>query len=160
MADLTKAIALDPQYASAYSGRAQLRISKDEYDKGLADVTKAIELNPTNPIDYRQRAVVWVKRREYTKVIADLEEAIRLDPKHVTDHSVLALLFAECSDPSCRDGGKAVMHALRAIELKGEDATLLSGLSAAYVAQKEFRKAIVAIEKAISLATEDQSPVF
>ena len=46
IADYTKAIELDPDYANAYYNRAILKRDLKDYYGAIADYTKAIELNP------------------------------------------------------------------------------------------------------------------
>ncbi len=47
LADYTKAIQLDPQYANAYNNRGLAHYHSKAYDKAIADFTRAIQLKPT-----------------------------------------------------------------------------------------------------------------
>jgi len=45
LADYSKAIELNPDFADAYYGRGYALLKKGEYDRGWADFDKAIALN-------------------------------------------------------------------------------------------------------------------
>ena len=46
IAEFSRAIELDPNYAEAYYKRGVAYLRKDKYDEAIADLTKAIELDP------------------------------------------------------------------------------------------------------------------
>jgi tetratricopeptide (TPR) repeat protein len=47
LADLTRAIELDPSYAGYFALRGQAYQATGNYDESLADFTRATELNPS-----------------------------------------------------------------------------------------------------------------
>ena len=46
--DFSKAITIDPEFASAYYGRAKVWFEKKDFQRALADVKEAVKLKPTN----------------------------------------------------------------------------------------------------------------
>ena len=50
--DLTKAIELKPNNASAYINRGSAHYEKAEFNRAIADFTRAIELNPKSALAY------------------------------------------------------------------------------------------------------------
>jgi len=62
IADYTKAIQIDPKFASAYSNRGSAYGMKGEYDKAIADFNKAMELNPGIMYLYQTGAARTMKR--------------------------------------------------------------------------------------------------
>jgi len=57
MADLNKALELDPKSSDAHAARARLHNAEKNFEKALEDASKAIELDATNPLAYAQRAL-------------------------------------------------------------------------------------------------------
>ena len=59
LADLTKALEIDPTLANAYVSRANAYGRKGEFDKAIADATKAIEINPEDASAYDNRGFAY-----------------------------------------------------------------------------------------------------
>jgi TolB-like protein/DNA-binding winged helix-turn-helix (wHTH) protein/Flp pilus assembly protein TadD len=79
-----RAVEKDPQYAAAYAGLAECRISKQE---ALAAATKAVELDPTS--GEARTALGWVELyKELDLAAAEdaLKRAIQLDPNYAPAH--------------------------------------------------------------------------
>jgi serine/threonine protein kinase len=85
LADLDKAIELDPELADAYRDRGTLKISEQLKDVSgaLADLDKAIKLDPKNSLAYYNRGAVknLKKPSDISGALADYNKAIELDPK-------------------------------------------------------------------------------
>jgi tetratricopeptide (TPR) repeat protein/serine/threonine protein kinase len=81
LADCAKAIALDPELASAWDTRGNIRCDAlAQYDKALADLSKAIELDPKSASHWNNRGVAHRKAGQPAKALADFSKAIELDP--------------------------------------------------------------------------------
>jgi tetratricopeptide (TPR) repeat protein len=80
LANYSRAISVDPQYARAYQWRAwtfgKMHNTQDE----LNDLNRAIELDPKDTWSYRRRATLFQDMHEPNKAIADLNRALELDP--------------------------------------------------------------------------------
>jgi len=57
MADLNKAVELDPEYGFRYQARAYLKTRLKDHDGALADYQKAVDLDPSDPIAYNNLAL-------------------------------------------------------------------------------------------------------
>ena len=57
MADLNKAVELDPEYGFLYQARAYLKTRLKDHDGALADYQKAVDLDPSDPIAYNNLAL-------------------------------------------------------------------------------------------------------
>ena len=84
IADCTKAIEIDPQYAAAYANRAMSEHEKHDYDAAIADDTRAIELNPQDSVNYGARAFTESAKGDDVSAIADWKKEIELDPSHTS----------------------------------------------------------------------------
>jgi tetratricopeptide (TPR) repeat protein len=81
--ELSKAIELDPQYAVAYSHRADAYADKQKFKEAFADYNKAIELNPGYSVAYLNRAILYVQTSDLDKAIADYNRAIEIEPRNI-----------------------------------------------------------------------------
>ena len=84
VAELTKAIEIDPRDARAYITRGMAYNDKDESDLAIADFTKVIEIKPTDARAYVYRGMAYKNKGEYDLAVADYSKAIEIDPM-VTD---------------------------------------------------------------------------
>ena len=80
MADVSKAIELDPQMMEAYAFRALGYNRAMQYDKAIADLSKAIEIKPDRWGLYSLRAMVETQKKDTKAAIADFKAALALDP--------------------------------------------------------------------------------
>jgi len=78
IAEFTKAIELDPNYADAYGRRGAAYSNKKDDDRAIADFTKAIELNPKFDLAYLNRGSSYVIKKEYELAIRDFTKAIEI----------------------------------------------------------------------------------
>jgi tetratricopeptide (TPR) repeat protein len=79
VADFTKAIELDPDFAKAHEYRGYAHYYKSQPDKAVADFTASIRLKPDDGT-YVMRGFAYAFQREFGKAIADYNAAIRLNP--------------------------------------------------------------------------------
>jgi tetratricopeptide (TPR) repeat protein len=87
IADMTRAIELDPQNASRYGIRGLVYLGKGEHHRAIADFTKAIELQPSAPGrllagHYRMRGIAYQRTHNADLAIADFRRALAIDPDH------------------------------------------------------------------------------
>ena len=91
LADLNKAIELEPDNAHAYMNRAAFySLDLEDYNAAIADLTRAIEIEKQNSelaLYYYQRGECYQKLNMYAEAIADYTKYISLteqkDPKSV-----------------------------------------------------------------------------
>src|SRR3989338_2224971 len=80
--DYNKAIALDPNYAQAYSNRGVAYYNKRQYDRAIEDYNKAIALDLNYAFVYNTRGVAYYNKRQYDRGIEDLNKAIAINPNY------------------------------------------------------------------------------
>lgn len=171
IADLSKAIEINPSYAEAYTERATAYQRKADYSRAIADATKAIELNPSVSLAYRVRGSVYLQQRDYARALADYSKAIELNPNSTSGYVGRAFTYAEKGDtgPAIDDIEKAFklglgyrleeltqhdldrIHPLttKAIERNGQDAIAYFGRGRAYAMNDEWERAIADYSSAI-----------
>ena len=81
VADIDRAIEINPQAVNAYIMRADIAIHRDDdFESALADMDKAVKLQPRMPGLYINRAYLRYNLQDYFGAMADFDYAIELDP--------------------------------------------------------------------------------
>ncbi len=80
IADLTKAIAMDPRYARAFAKRGLAKISKGDTAGAIDDFNSTIRMDPDSSEAYRGRAEAKMRDSRFDAAIEDYNRAIKLDP--------------------------------------------------------------------------------
>ena len=79
--DFEQAIALDPDYASAWHFYGVVLFGRKLYDRALQALQRAQSLDPLSPIFGVQIASLHYLRREFRKAASLCDDLIRLDPE-------------------------------------------------------------------------------
>ena len=104
---------------------------------------------------------LFLQKGRLTEAIAEYAKSLELAPQDNPAEINLAWVLATCSDPSLRDGKRAVALAQRANELSGgKNPLALRSLAAAYAEIGEFSKASEAARKAWQFASESNNEVL
>lgn len=80
MADVSKAIELDPKLMEAYAFRALGYNRAMQYDKAIADLTAAIAIAPDRWGLYSLRAMVESQKKDTKAALADFKAALERNP--------------------------------------------------------------------------------
>ncbi|MEN2370608.1 tetratricopeptide repeat protein, partial [Leuconostoc lactis] len=146
IADYSKAIELQPDYASAYYNRGTSFFALKDYEKAIADYSKAIELQPDYASAYNNRGNSFSALKDYEKAIADYSKAIELQPDDARAYYNRGNSFS-----ALKDDEKAIADYSKAIELQPDDASAYNNRGTSYSALKDDEKAIADYSKAIKL---------
>jgi tetratricopeptide (TPR) repeat protein len=157
IADFTKAIQIDPQYASAWNSRGVAWREKEDYRKAIQDYDEALRIDRRYAEAYGNRGFALRRLGDYAPAIADYEQAIRLAPRLPSPHNDLAWLLATCPKEKFRNGQKAVEHANKACELTGfQKWEFVDTLAASYAEAGDFPNALQSAERCLKLAPEGE----
>lgn len=80
MADVSKAIDIDPRLMEAYAFRALGYNKALQYDKAIADLSSAISLAPDRWGLYSLRAMIHAQNKDPKAALADYQSALALNP--------------------------------------------------------------------------------
>ena len=83
LADLSKAIELNPDYTAAYYDRARILAMQNKHTEAIADLTKAIEHSKAGKpqaVYYKNRALSYGAMTKLDEAKADFKKAKELDP--------------------------------------------------------------------------------
>ena len=75
MAEVTKAIEMDPTVAEFYTFRGNLYRNKSDIGNAIADYSKSIQINPNNGEVYYWRAICYYAVKDYGKAWEDVHKA-------------------------------------------------------------------------------------
>ena len=79
LADLDRAIQLNPNFANAYKSRGTLKERLQDTQGALADYNRAIQLDPSYAIAYAWRDIIkYTRLNDRAGAIADMQQAARL----------------------------------------------------------------------------------
>lgn len=84
IADYSRAIELDPNYAKAYGERCGVRaMSNRDLKLALADCDKAMALNARGPhLLWTSRGLIYFRWSQWNEAIAAFDQALQLRPNH------------------------------------------------------------------------------
>ena len=146
IADLSKAIELDPKLAPAYAVRAYAKCEKEDLAGALSDATTALKFDPENFIAYATRGRTKGKKEDYDGAIPDLSKAIDLDP---TDFSAYKNRGRCLREKGNHDG--AIADYSKAIELNPKSAEAYFSRGSSKSAKQDYDGAITDYSKVIEL---------
>jgi tetratricopeptide (TPR) repeat protein len=155
IADLDKAITINPQYAEAYNNRGLTYKALKDYQKAIADLDKAIVLNPKMALAYTNRGIIYHALKDYPKAIADFDKAIEINVNHTYAYNSRGNTYAEL-----REHPKAIADYTKAIEINPEYANAYYNRGNAYAELKDFPKAIMDYRKAADLYRRQNNMTF
>ena len=110
--EYSKAIELDPSFASAYHNRGILYNKLGEQQKALDDYNKAIELDPSYAFAYNGRGNVYRGLGERQKALDNYNKAIELDPSFAYAYNGRGNVYSDLGEQQ-----KALEDYNKAIEL-------------------------------------------
>jgi len=164
-AEFHKVLELEPNYAQAskraYFGLGGVSVRKGKQEEAIKLFETALKLDPTYGPAHNGIASALHRQGRLAEAIAEYERAIYLRPESAGILSNLAWMLATCSDPSLRDGHRALALAQRADRLSGgANPRILRSLAAAYAEVNQFGQAAKTARHALDLWLQDGESSF
>lgn len=108
--EISKAIDLNPKWASLYYRRALIYNELMDWDNAMADANNAIELDSKFDGAYGVRALTRNNLKDYSGAIADCDKALEINPEYGDAYSYrgLAKIKIGEKESGCNDLSKAV----------------------------------------------------
>lgn len=142
----TRAIELNPRYASAYSNRCLAYTNLGEHRQAIRDCDRAIELDPKFAAAYSNRGNAYCELGENRRAIRDYDKAIELNPNDVSAYHNRGSAYARLGEHR-----QAIRDYDRAIELNPKIAEPYHNRGIAYAALRDYRQAIKDLQIAARL---------
>ncbi len=156
MVHFQRAAEFQPDFAEAHFNVAEIFLARGRLDDAISQYEKALEIRPQlAEADYKLGNIFAQQGRE-AEAVSYYLSALNTQSNHAPACNNLAWLLAAGSDPSLRDGLKAIQWAQRADQLAGgRNPVYLGTLAAAYAKAGKFDEAVKTIERALPLAAEN-----
>ncbi len=90
----SKAIELNPQYASAYTSRGNAYEGSGDYQQAIKDYNKAIELNPRYDKAYIGRGIAYSRSGDNQQAMKDYNRAIELNPRNSITYYNISCMYS------------------------------------------------------------------
>ncbi len=160
IAEYRRALQLRPDQSSLYNaetlfnlGNALLR--SGQIDEALVHFRTAVQIAPNESSYHSGLGTALMRTRAVTDALRQFGLAVQLDPRSASAKGDYAWALATSSDPSLRNGPKAVELAEQARGLtQARDPLILRTLAAAYAETRDFASAVKTAEAALALARE------
>ena len=115
IAELNKAIQLDPENAQAYKDRGNAYYGAKKYDEALADWNKAVELDENFHQAINNRGMIYRERGQVDEALKNLNRAIEIDPGFINAYFNRAGLYRDI-----KDYDKSIQDYTKCLELNPE----------------------------------------
>jgi tetratricopeptide (TPR) repeat protein len=157
-----KAVEVNSDYtAEAHYNLGNAFLRKEQLDEAIAHYRKAVELRPEHANAHNNLGNVLRQKGLPKEAILHFRKALMNDPGSVLFQNNLAWMLATSSDPSLRDGAKAVELAEQANQLSGgNNPIFLHTLAAAYAESGRFSEAIATTQRGVELADAQDNPAL
>jgi tetratricopeptide (TPR) repeat protein len=152
LADYTKAIEIDPKYATTYTARGATYGALKQYSKEIADYTKAIELDPTYAPAYYNRGIAYDDIKQYDRAIADYTRALEINPQYTSAYNNRGNAYFDL-----KQYDKAIADYTRIIEIDPTYDSAYSNRGNTYKALKQYNRAIADYTRAIAINPQNAS---
>jgi tetratricopeptide (TPR) repeat protein len=148
-----EAVKLRPDYGDAYYNFGSVLFQQGRIDDAIAQWQKALAIQPNDAAAHTSLGNAFLQKGSPEEAIVHYQSALQIDPGEVNARNNMAWVLATSSDPSIRNGAKAVSLAAKAVEISGgKDAIFLRTLAASYGECGEFTDAIATAEKGQQIA--------
>ena len=149
-----KAVALDPQYAEAYTllGRTYLREyfwgwnrTPPTLEQALVLAQKAIALDASLPMAHRLLAYVYLWQKQYDRAVTAAEQALALDPNDAEGYETLGEILSFAGRPQ-----DALGLAKKGLRLNPrQPVSLLWLMGRAYLLMRQYDEAIAVLKQTL-----------
>jgi cytochrome c-type biogenesis protein CcmH/NrfG len=131
---------------------ARLRIERREYDRAILQLEKFLALEPDSALGHNLIGTAFRRSGEPRLAMLHFAEAGRLSPRDWTPVAGMAWIRATSSDPSLRNGARAVELAEHASLLaETQNAIVLETLAAAHAADGRSERAVALVVEALDV---------
>jgi tetratricopeptide (TPR) repeat protein len=153
IAHYEKALALRPYYFIAHYSLSTALLQKGELDAAISHCRVALSIQPEHAEARISLATALDQKGQIADAIVNYEKALTSSPQSIPAQNNLAWLLATCSNPSLRNGNKALELARQADQLSsGANLIVRRTLAASYAEIGDFAKAIEIAQDALRLA--------
>jgi tetratricopeptide (TPR) repeat protein len=153
LADLNRAVELQPDKWDYYRLRAEHYYGNKKYDDALTDVDKALKLDPDQATANELRGMILLGLDKYDEALKSFDRSSELVPDAPLPYQHRGELYRQKGDLQ-----KALEQLTKALELEPNSAITLMVRAGVYYELKQADKALEDIEQAIKLEPTRAQP--
>jgi tetratricopeptide (TPR) repeat protein len=146
LADLNKAIGLEPKKADYLRLRSQYLYEQEKYAEALVDADKAIKMEPDHEKTNELRGMILLGMDKYDEALKSFDKATELVPNNPMPYEQRGELYRQKGDFD-----KAIAQLNKAVELTPDSVATLLVRAGVYYEMKKPDKALEDIDAAIKL---------
>jgi tetratricopeptide (TPR) repeat protein len=146
MADINRAVELQPEKPDFYRLRAQVKFERDVNDEALADIDKAIQFDGEHEQSHELRGMILLGLKRYDDALGAFNRATELEPQSTTPFHRRSQLFLQKGDLN-----EAIAQLTKALEVAPRDIATLLLRASVYYQNKELDKALADVDEAIRI---------
>ena len=153
--EFRRAIALNPNYATAYQWLGITLACEQKYDEAIAEVSKAHDLDPLASIISYQVGWMYYFARRYAEAEQRVALARDLDPTFVRTYIVLSLIHLQLNKPE-----DAIADAQQSVRLSNGAIVQQAYLARAYAVAGKRKEATHLLDAIIRASRERYVPAY
>jgi tetratricopeptide (TPR) repeat protein len=133
VADLSKAVEMDPNLIVAYINRAGIYLEHQMYVEAIHDCSRSLQISPNIAIGYCLRGSAYLQLGKHKETISDCTKAINLDPSIVQTYFSRAVAYlgrrryseaiADCTQALSIDPNIPHTYMIRGLAYLGQEKT-------------------------------------
>jgi Tfp pilus assembly protein PilF len=152
---LRVALQQQPRFAEARAALGTALCAQGRLDEGMTELQAALAIAPANPAAEQSLGEAFASRGDMERAVVHYTRALDLRPDDVAVMNRVGWILATDPRDATRDGARALVLAMRAVELTSRrDLTSLDTLAAAQAEQQLFAEAAATGAEALSLARD------
>jgi tetratricopeptide (TPR) repeat protein len=156
MAQYRQALEIDPSDAEAHGNLGVTLLQQGRMEEAIAELREAVRINPRYAEAHYNLGNALLREGQTAGAITQIGKALELQPANLTIENTLAWILATASQPSLRNGARAVQMAGQASQGSGgNNPGILRTLAAAYAEAGQFPNAVQTARKALQLVQSD-----
>lgn len=153
IAELRKAVALDPKYTAAQLNLAYAYDGQGRIEEALAQYQTVIELEPENLFAHNNLGVLYDKQGRYDEAIAAFERVLQIDASNAT--ALQNLENAKRNNGIVQEREERFAQAQKEVEARPDDPKAAYNLARVHASFGEKDQALEWLAKALDLGFED-----
>jgi tetratricopeptide (TPR) repeat protein len=153
IAQYREAIAINPADAETHNNLGFALFKQGQIGEAVAEYRRALQIDPTDAQAHINLGNALLAQGDAAEALVHLQKALELHPSYLALENKLAWVLATASQPSIRDGARAVQLATQANQSSGgNNPLILRTLAAAYAQAGHYPDAVQTAQKALQLA--------
>jgi TolB-like protein/DNA-binding winged helix-turn-helix (wHTH) protein/Tfp pilus assembly protein PilF len=137
--ELTRALELDPNYATGWHWRGEFLVERGRFADGIADLQRARTLDPLSPAIHANLGIAQMYAGHYDAALDSFTQALEIDPGFLLAHRVRGLTLLRAG--RVEEGLASLRHA-RALDPRSAHAAADLGYALARAGKVEDARAV------------------